>query len=50
MAVAAAAGGTRAPAVREEANARPFGEVVDEVVEEARGGGGILKEGRWLRW
>lgn len=38
MAVAAAAGGTRAPAVREEANARPFGEVVDD--EGSRGGTG----------
>lgn len=29
MAVAAAAGGTRAPAVKEEASARPLGEVVN---------------------
>lgn len=50
VAVAAAAGGTRAPAVREEANARPFGEVVDEGSRGGREGRGFLKEGRWLRW
>lgn len=37
MAVAAAAGGTRAPAVREEASARPLGVVVDGWSRRRRG-------------